>query len=144
MKIEKMNITNNLNKFKSNVTWSNVWYGLIVLAILLTIIYFISGATTNSIFLAPAYAMTSVSVNNAHIEKLYIESNGVNHVFGFELCAGDEPLHFAKILITSDSDVITLSPDNVIQKNDCRIFGVHVKANNPSSIQAKLIEPIRA
>ena len=143
MIIDKMNGGTSLNQVKNFITWSNFGYVLLVIAILLAIIFIVSTYDTNSSFLALAYAMTSVSAEHAYIEKLYIESDGTSHVYGFKLCAGDEPLHFAKILISSDSEIITLSPDSAVSKGDCRIFGVHINAKNAESIEAKLIEPIR-
>ena len=143
MNIEKMYPNNSLSKFKSNMTWTNFWYGLLLLAIVLTIIYFALISSTNSVFLESASAMTTVVSDHAYIEQLSTESDGTSHVYGFKLCAGDEPLHSVKILITSDSDVVILNPEGVIAKGDCRIFGVHINANNPDSIEAKLIEPNR-
>lgn len=133
MKIEKMNVSNNLNQVKNYATSSNIGYMLVLIAILLAVIFF-----------ASSYAMTTVSVDHAYIQKLYIESDGESHLFGFKLCAGDEPLHFAKVIVSSDSELITLNPDGVIAKGDCRIFGVHINAKNTDSIQAKIVEPIRA
>lgn len=144
MNFEKMYPSNSLSKLKSNMTWKNFWYSVLLLAIVLTIVYFVLASATNSIFIESASAMITVASGHPYLEQLYTESDGTSHVYGFKLCAGDEPLHSAKILITSDSDVIILSPDGVIAKGDCRIFGVHITANNADSIKAKLIEPIRA
>ena len=132
MKVQKMSLTNSLNYAKS-FTLSNYAYLTILVAFILTVIYFSS-----------AYAMTKVSSEAPHLENLYIESSGTNHVYGFKLCAGDEILHSAKILISSDYEIVTLNVDKAISKGDCKKFGVQIIANDASSIQAKLIEPNRA
>ena len=114
-----------------------------------TSVDFILGAivvalVTALVLLPAAFAMTQVNTDQPYINKLYVESNGTNHMLGFQICAGDEPLHNAKVIITSDSDMVVLTTDKPIQENKCRSFGVNINANDADSIHAKLVEPIRA
>jgi len=97
------------------------------------------------LLLLPAtFAMAQVNAEHASIKELYVESNGTNHVYGFKLCAGDEPLHYAKVVVTSDSDMVVMDITKPIQENKCRSFGVNITANDADSIHAKLVEQIRA
>ena len=102
-------------------------------------------ALVTALMLLPmAFAMTQVSSERAYINELHVESNGTNHIYGFEICAGDEPLHYAKVIITSDSDMVVLTTEKPIQENKCRSFAVNITANDASTIHANLVEPIRA
>ena len=115
------------------VTSANFVLGVIVVALVLALM-----------LLPASFAMTQVSTDNAYLKKLYVESNGTKHIYGFDLCAGDEPLHYAKVVVKSDSDMVVLTTDKPIKEKQCRSFGVNITANDVNSIQAKLVEPIRA
>ncbi|MCV0401802.1 MAG: hypothetical protein K5777_07490 [Nitrosopumilus sp.] len=138
--IEK-NIPRNTNEVRYNVlmptyrfvTSANFIIGIIAIVLLLGIM-----------LVSTSFAMTQVSVERAYLKELYVESNGTNHIYGFKICAGDEPLYNAKVIVTSDSDMVIVNTDKVIQENKCRSFGVSITANDVDSIHAKLVEPSRA
>lgn len=139
-KIEK-NVPQNVDQIRHDVlipayrfvTSANFVIGTITIALVVALM-----------LLPMAFAMTQVSSDRAYIKELHVESDGINHTYGFQICAGDESLRYAKVIVTSDSDMVVLTTQKPIQENNCRSFAVNITANDVDSIHAKLVEPIRA
>ncbi|AJM93236.1 hypothetical protein [Nitrosopumilus piranensis] len=115
------------------VTSTDFVIGVIVVALVLALM-----------LLPTAFAMTQVNIERASIKELYVEFNGTYHLYAFKLCAGDKPLRYAKIIVTSDSSMVTVDVNKTIKENKCRNFGVNITADNVDSIHAKLVKQIRA
>lgn len=137
--IEK-NVPRNTDEVRDNVlmptyrfvTSTNFIIGVIAIVLLL------------ALMLVPtSFAMIQASVDHAYLNELYVESNGTDHIYGFKICAADEPVHYAKVIVTSDSDMVVVYSDKTIHENKCRSFGVGITANAVDSIQAKLVELVK-
>ena len=138
--IEK-NIPQNIDKVRYKVlmpTYRFVTSGDFIFGVIVVTL------VTALVLIPAAFAMTEINSDRAYIKELHIESNGTSHTYGFQICAGDEPLHDAKVTITSDSDMVVLTTNKPIQENDCRSFAVNITAHDADTIHAKLVEPIRA
>jgi hypothetical protein len=110
------------------VTSTNFIVSLIVVAVMLALI-----------FMYPAIGETSPT--GAYVKHQYTQSNGDWYTYGFKICAGNIDLHNAKVVVSSDSQTITVTSDKTINAGKCsKIFGVQIKANDPNSIRTTLID----
>ncbi len=108
----------------------NFLVSLIVVAIMLAII-----------FMSPAFGASSST--GAYVNHLYTEFNGNQYTYGFKICAGDLDIHNPMVFVSSDSQTITVTSDNTINAGKCsKTFGVQIRADNPKSILATLIDSI--
>jgi hypothetical protein len=110
------------------VTSPNFLVSLLVVAVMLALI-----------FTYPAFG--ALSSTGAYVKHLYTEFNGNTYAYGFKICAGDIDLHNAQVLVSSDSQTITVTSDNIIYAGKCsKTFGVQIQADDSNTIRATLID----
>lgn len=110
------------------MTSTNFLIGLLVVAVFLAVL-----------FMYPAFGASSYT--GAYVKHLYTESNGSQFVYAFKVCAGNLDIHNANVLVSSDSQTITITSDDVIGAGKCgKTFDVQIQADNQDSIRATLID----
>lgn len=110
------------------VTSTKFLIGLLVFAVFLA-----------ALFMYPAFGASSPT--GAYVKHLYTEYNGSQFVYGFKICAGNLNIHDAIVLVSSDSQTITVTSDDMINAGKCgKTFDVQIQADDQKSIHATLID----
>lgn len=77
-----------------------------------------------------------------HVSKIITEYREPGYVSAAILiCAGNDPLNYPEIMITSDNDSKTITVNGVVRENICRGETVSIKVDDLSSITATLVSP---
>jgi hypothetical protein len=91
------------------------------------------------LFMYPAFGASSPS--GTYVKHLYTEFNGNQYSYGFKICAGNFDLHDIIVWVSSDSQTVTVTSDDIINAGKCsKTFGVQIQAEDPNSIRATLID----
>ena len=89
--------------------------------------------------------LTSRDPIEPHTEVRSIVNIGTEKsMIKFDICAGDEPLDKAKVLVKSDIEVILIGSDKDIPENSCRNYEALIYAKYPEDIEIEIVERIVA